>query len=176
MLRIRFSRCYIVPITINYRCSSTTRICIRKILPVTGDQFEATEFPTFHSGDNARIDVFPNGDSLRSKQLLDKSGKNLRKKLVKISSKDLISSNHTVEEELFDVDFQKSMTDIQGLSFLELYRSLKAQYPENYLLALQNGDFYEFFDEDAKRASTIANIVLTKKMKVDEKTRQKKQP
>ena len=171
MLRVQFSRCCIVPISVNHRCSSTTRIHARKILPATSDQFEGTEFPT--SGDNALIDVFQKSDSLRSKKLLDKSEKKLRKNLVKISSKDPISSSHAVEGELFDVDFQKSISDIQGLSFLELYRSLKAQYPENYLLALQNGDFYEFFDEDAKRASTIANIVLTKKMKVDEKTRQK---
>src|SRR5262244_2931136 len=40
------------------------------------------------------------------------------------------------------------------------YLEIKAQYPDT-LLAYQVGDFFEFFDEDAKAASADLQIVLT---------------
>jgi DNA mismatch repair protein MutS len=73
----------------------------------------------------------------------------------------------------FDSDLTKTRVDIQGLSFLNLYRKLKSQYPSHYLLALQNGDFFEFFDDDAKRAASIAGIVLTKKFKSNGTSKEK---
>ena len=40
------------------------------------------------------------------------------------------------------------------------YLDIKAQYPDT-LLAYQVGDFFEFFDDDAKIASADLQIVLT---------------
>ena len=53
-------------------------------------------------------------------------------------------------------------------SFLSSYRHLKTKYPSNFILAMQNGEFYEFFDDDAKRASELCGITLTRK-RVSEK-------
>src|ERR1700731_2419462 len=47
------------------------------------------------------------------------------------------------------------------------YDSIKKQYP-NTLLLFQVGDFYEFFEDDAKKASTILGITLTKRGKTKE--------
>ena len=40
------------------------------------------------------------------------------------------------------------------------YLKIKSQYP-NAILFFQMGDFYETFDEDAKKLSSILNIALT---------------
>jgi DNA mismatch repair protein MutS len=53
-------------------------------------------------------------------------------------------------------DAQPPMTTPARRQYLEI----KAQYPDT-LLAYQVGDFYEFFDDDAKIASTDLQIVLT---------------
>ncbi|GAB4311072.1 MAG: DNA mismatch repair protein MutS [Candidatus Sumerlaeia bacterium] len=42
------------------------------------------------------------------------------------------------------------------------YNALKAQYPD-HLLLFRCGDFYETFGEDARRASQLLNITLTKR-------------
>ena len=41
------------------------------------------------------------------------------------------------------------------------YNAIKAQYP-NYILMIRMGDFYEMFGEDAKVASAVLGITLTK--------------
>lgn len=51
---------------------------------------------------------------------------------------------------------------------LEQYFKLKKQYP-NILLFYRLGDFYEMFFEDAKKASKLLNIVLTKRGKLNGK-------
>ncbi len=42
------------------------------------------------------------------------------------------------------------------------YHQIKSQYP-NYIVMFRLGDFYEMFNEDAKIASEVLNIALTKK-------------
>jgi len=42
------------------------------------------------------------------------------------------------------------------------YRHIKSQYP-GYIVMFRLGDFYEMFDEDARIASEVLNIALTKK-------------
>lgn len=46
---------------------------------------------------------------------------------------------------------------------IEQYLSIKSQYP-NAILLYRMGDFYEMFFEDAKKASKILDIALTKKI------------
>src|ERR1700761_6812427 len=45
---------------------------------------------------------------------------------------------------------------------MKQYNSFKAKYPDAVLL-FRVGDFYETFGEDAKRASAVLGIVLTKR-------------
>nr|WP_168820874.1 DNA mismatch repair protein MutS [Enterobacteriaceae endosymbiont of Donacia sparganii] len=51
---------------------------------------------------------------------------------------------------------------------IDQYFKLKKQYP-NILLFYRLGDFYEMFFEDAKKASKLLNIVLTKRGKLNGK-------
>ncbi|QJC32814.1 DNA mismatch repair protein MutS [Enterobacteriaceae endosymbiont of Donacia semicuprea] len=53
-------------------------------------------------------------------------------------------------------------------SMMEQYFQLKKQYP-NILLFYRLGDFYEMFYDDAKKASKLLNIVLTKRGKLNGK-------
>ncbi|QJC32006.1 DNA mismatch repair protein MutS [Enterobacteriaceae endosymbiont of Donacia versicolorea] len=56
-----------------------------------------------------------------------------------------------------------------SISMMEQYFKLKKQYP-NILLFYRLGDFYEMFYDDAKKASKLLNIVLTKRGKLNGKS------
>lgn len=55
-----------------------------------------------------------------------------------------------------------SKTDTQETPLMRQYNSFKAKYP-NAMLLFRVGDFYETFGDDAKVASRILGIVLTKR-------------
>lgn len=55
-----------------------------------------------------------------------------------------------------------SKTDIKDTPLMRQYNAFKAKYP-NAMLLFRVGDFYETFGEDAKVASRILGIVLTKR-------------
>ena len=49
---------------------------------------------------------------------------------------------------------------------MQQYQRIKAQLPENTLLAFRLGDFYEFFFDDARQAAQLLNITLTNRRDV----------
>ncbi len=46
---------------------------------------------------------------------------------------------------------------------MQQYQRLRASVPEDTLLLFRLGDFYELFFEDAKTASVLLNLALTKR-------------
>src|SRR2546429_8337127 len=46
---------------------------------------------------------------------------------------------------------------------MQQYRRLRTSIPADTLLLFRLGDFYELFFEDAKEASTLLNVALTKR-------------
>jgi len=46
---------------------------------------------------------------------------------------------------------------------MEQYRRIRRELPENTILFFRLGDFYEMFMDDAKEASRILDITLTKR-------------
>lgn len=60
------------------------------------------------------------------------------------------------------------MNDI-STPVIHQYNQIKKQYP-NYILLFRLGDFYEMFNDDAKLASRVLNIALTKKYAGEGKT------
>jgi len=50
----------------------------------------------------------------------------------------------------------------QATPLVRQYHRIKSQYPE-YIVMFRLGDFYEMFNEDARKASECLNIALTKK-------------
>ncbi|AIN47119.1 DNA mismatch repair protein MutS [Candidatus Palibaumannia cicadellinicola] len=59
-------------------------------------------------------------------------------------------------------DFKIKKSLINHTPMMQQYLKLKAQHP-NILLFYRMGDFYEFFYDDAKRASELMDISLTKR-------------
>ncbi|MFM7903040.1 MAG: DNA mismatch repair protein MutS [Bacteroidota bacterium] len=57
---------------------------------------------------------------------------------------------------------QSSKTQISETPLMKQYNAIKAQHPDALLL-FRVGDFYETFNEDAVKASSILGIVLTKR-------------
>src|SRR3954466_9454524 len=53
-------------------------------------------------------------------------------------------------------------SEIKETPLMKQYNSVKAKYPDAILL-FRVGDFYETFGEDAKKASAVLGIVLTKR-------------
>src|ERR1700712_807224 len=56
----------------------------------------------------------------------------------------------------------KSKTETKETPLMKQFNEIKAKYPDAILL-FRVGDFYETFGEDAKKASAILGIVLTKR-------------
>ena len=56
----------------------------------------------------------------------------------------------------------KSATSETETPLMKQYNTFKAKYPDAVLL-FRVGDFYETFGEDAKRASAVLGIVLTRR-------------
>ena len=56
------------------------------------------------------------------------------------------------------------MNDVSLTPMMKQYVDTKKKYPEGILL-FRAGDFYEMFFDDAKEASNILNITLTKRGK-----------
>ena len=46
---------------------------------------------------------------------------------------------------------------------MQQYRRLRSSIPADTLLLFRLGDFYELFFEDAKEASALLNVALTKR-------------
>lgn len=46
---------------------------------------------------------------------------------------------------------------------IQTYLNMKKALPENTILLLRLGDFYEIFSEDAKTAAKIMGVALTKR-------------
>jgi len=68
-----------------------------------------------------------------------------------------LKSKKALQRNLKDLSKVEKITPL-----MKQYNAIKAKYPDALLL-FRVGDFYETFGEDAKKASTILDIVLTKR-------------
>lgn len=73
------------------------------------------------------------------------------------------------QNQLYQVDpnniqYTKAFKDTRPLRAVDKYLELKKSYPDHYLLLYQIGEFYEFYGQDAIRASKLLDIVLGKKI------------
>ena len=55
------------------------------------------------------------------------------------------------------------MSDASTTPMMKQYLAIRRELPEDVLLFFRLGDFYELFFEDAKTASPILNVALTKR-------------
>ena len=58
------------------------------------------------------------------------------------------------------------MAEAQLTPMMAQYRRIKSELPKDALLFFRLGDFYEMFFEDAKAASILLNVALTKRNSV----------
>src|SRR5690348_9053921 len=60
-------------------------------------------------------------------------------------------------------DFNSEMMQDALTPMMQQYRRLRGSIPADTLLLFRLGDFYELFFEDAKEASGLLNVALTKR-------------
>lgn len=101
-----------------------------------------------------QLSLFDLFDELQSQSTAEKAG---LEKQSNLSSNITASNNASDEKKVVEVTAQ----EVADCHLMRQWKEIKAQYPDALLL-FRVGDFYEAYNDDAKDATEILGITLTK--------------